>query len=119
MMARIFGANWKTTASMIGGLVMATITWLSTLSYDQGALAMLVPVEYKPWVVKIAGAAAFLLFAYNGIRQKDKSITGGTVQQTAGGAVADPGTQSLVDATVKATILSGEDVTAEQRKAMK
>lgn len=97
---------------------MGALTWLSTLSYDQGQLALVIPVEYKPMVTKIAGIAALILFAWNGIKQKDKNVTGGIVQQTASGAVAAVGTQSLVDATVKATIASNEPVTPEQRKAV-
>lgn len=116
---KILGANWQTTVSMIGGVLMGALTWLSTLSYDQGSIAMIIPIEYKPLVTKIAGIAALILFAWNGIKQKDKNVTGGVVQQTASGAVADPGTQSLVDATVIASINSGEPVTAEQRNAIR
>lgn len=114
-----FSANWKTTASMIGATFMAAVTWLAGLSYDQGAIATIIPVQYKPLVMKLAGIATVILFAYNGIRQKDKAVTGGNVQQTLSGAVADPGTQALVDETVKATIKSGEPVTAEQRQAIR
>jgi hypothetical protein len=112
-------ANWKTTASMIGGTLMAALTWLSTLSYDQGQLALLIPVEWKPWVSKIAAIATLILFAYNGIRQKDKAVTGGTIQQTVNGNVAAPQTQSLVDETVKATVASGEDISVEQSVALR
>lgn len=110
-------ANWQTTVSMIGGTLMGALTWLSTLSYDQGALAMVIPLEYKPLVTKIAGIATLILFVWNGIQQKTKSVTGGIVQQTASGAVADTGTQTLVDQTVIASIQSGERVTAEQKAA--
>jgi hypothetical protein len=110
-------ANWKTSVSGIGGVVMAFIAWLSTLSYDQGGIALIIPLAYKPWVSKIAAIASLALLGWNAIRQKDKSVTGGMVQQTSSGAVADPGTQSLVDATVKASVQSGDaSVTPEQRK---
>lgn len=105
MMAKIFGANWKTTASMLGGLFMATLTWLSSLSYDQGAIAMVIPIEYKPLVLKIAGISTLILFAYNGIRQKDKAITGGWKQQDMSGAPVKPGDQNMVDLTQQATPL--------------
>lgn len=118
-LAWLFGASWKTTVSMIGGTIMAALTWLSTVSYDQGAIAMIIPPQYKPWVSKIAGLATLILFAYNGIRQKDKSVVGGTVQQTVSGAIADSGTQTLVDHTVKASIASGDSsVTPEQKAAV-
>lgn len=120
MMGKIFGANWATTVSMIGGVLMGALTWLSTLSYDQGQLALVIPVEYKPMVTKIAGIAALILFAWNGIKQKDKNVTGGIVQQTVSGAVADPGTQTLVDQTVKASVASGDtSVTPEQKEAIR
>lgn len=112
-------ANWKTSVTMIGGTLTGLLTFLSTVSYDQGPIAMIIPMEYKPWVFKIAGLASLILFILNGIQQKDKNVTGGTTQQTTSGAVADPGTQSLVDATVKATIQSNESVTPEQRAAVR
>lgn len=117
-MGKLFGANWKTTASMIGGVLMAALTWLSTISYDQGAIAMVIPIEWKPFVAKTAGIATLLLFAWNGIRQKDKNVTGGVIQQTASGNVAAPGTQNLVDETLRATSASGEQLTPEQRRAI-
>lgn len=118
MMAKLFGANWQTTVSGIGGIIMAFIAWLSTLSYDQGGIALIIPIEYKPWIVKIAAISSLALLAWNAIQQKAKNVTGGTVQQTVSGAVAEPGTQSLVDATVKASIQSGDkEVTPEQKRA--
>jgi hypothetical protein len=117
MIAKIFGANWKTTASMIGATFMAGVTWLAGLSYDQGAIATVIPVQYKPLVMKLAGISTLILFAYNGFRQKDKAVTGGHVQQTVSGAVADPGTQTLVDETIRASINSGDDAVTPAQKA--
>lgn len=112
-------ANWQTTVSMIGGVFMGALTWLSTISYDQGAIAQVIPIAYKPLVLKIAGMATLILFVWNGIQQKTKSVTGGVVQQTKSGAVADAGTQTLVDQTIKASIASGDpSVTAEEKKAV-
>lgn len=108
-------ANWTTSVSMIGGVITGALTFLSTVSYDQGPIALIIPMEYKPWVFKIAGAASLILFIVNGIQQKAWNTTGGTKQQTVSGAVADPGTQSMVDQTVLASIQSGEKVTAEQK----
>lgn len=112
---KLLGANWKTTVSMIGATLMSALTFLATVSYDQGPIALVIPPKYKPTVTLIAGTAAMVLFFWNGIQQKSKDVTGGMVQQTASGAVADAGTQTLVDATVKATIASGETVTPEQK----
>jgi hypothetical protein len=111
------GANWKTTISSMGTLFFGILTFLSTVSYDQGPIAMVIPIKFKPYVATIAGVSALGLWCWNGIRQKDKDVTGGVVQQTASGAVADPGTQTLVDETIKATIKSGEPVSAEQKAA--
>lgn len=99
------GANFKTTWSMIGGVFFAALTWLSTLSYDQGQLALLIPVEWKPYVSKISVISALLLLAYNGIRQKDKSVTGGSVQQDLTGATVPDHKAELVETTKLATPL--------------
>jgi hypothetical protein len=116
---KILGANWQTTVSMIGGTLGAALTFLSTVSYDQGPIAMVIPMKYKPTVALIAGIATLILFCWNGIQQKTKSVTGGVTQQTVSGAIAEPGTQSLVDQTIKASIASGDDaVTPEQKRAV-
>jgi hypothetical protein len=112
------GANWKTTVSSIGAVFFSALTFLSTVSYDQGPIAMVIPMKYKPYVGAIAGVAALILWIYNGVRQKDKDVTGGVVQQTVSGAVAAPGTQTLVDETIKATIKSDEPVTPQQKRAV-
>lgn len=117
-MARIFGANWKTSFTAAGTALSAGLTFLSGLSYDQGPIALVIPVKYKGTVTLLAGVATLILWVWNGIQQKSKDVTGGTTQQTASGAVADPGTQTLVDETIKATINSGEAVTPEQKQAV-
>jgi hypothetical protein len=114
---KILGANWATTVTMIGGVIGAALTFLSTVSYDQGPIALVIPTKYKPYVTYIAGSASLILFIWNGIRQKDKTVTGGSTMQTMSGAVAAAGTQTLVDETVKASIKSFEAVTPEQRHA--
>jgi hypothetical protein len=100
---KLLGANWQTTVSMIGGTIGAALTWLSTVSYDQGAIAAVIPVKYKGTVTLIAGFATLVLFVWNGIQQKTKSVTGGSVQQTLSGNLAAPGTQNLVDITAQAS----------------
>lgn len=101
---------------MLGGVIFGFITWLSTLSYDQGAIAMVVPIQWKPYVTKIAGIATLCLLAWNAIQQKAKNVTGGTVQQTVGGDVATAGSQTLVDQTVKASIASGDPAVTQEQK---
>lgn len=87
-MTKLLGANWKTTVSMIGGVIGAALTFLSTVSYDQGPISLVIPVKYKPTVAFIAGTATLILWVWNGLQQKDKSVTGGVIQQTADGSVA-------------------------------
>ena len=117
-MTNPFGANWKTSVTMIGGTLMGALTFLSTVSYDQGAIAMVIPQAYKPWVAWIAGVSSLILFCYNGIKQKSKEVTGGSVQQTITGATASAGTQTLVDQTLVATKASNEPVTTEQQQVL-
>lgn len=117
---KIFGANWQTSVSGIGGYFLAFVTWLSTISYDQGFIATVIPFAYKGYVTWIAAFCSLALLAWNAIQQKSKNVTGGTIQQTTGGAVADEGTQALVDQTVIASIKSGDTtVTPEQRQAVR
>jgi len=96
---RLLGANWKTTLSMWGATLMGALTFIASLSYDQGPLSMVFSPEYKPIITKVAGIAAIILFFYNGVQQKSKNVTGGNVQQTEDGSLAKPGTQTLVDLT--------------------
>lgn len=110
-------ANWKTSVSGIGAAIFSLLSILAALPYETGGIANLFPVEWKPTILQISIVAALLLKIWNSMSQKDKNVTGGTTQQTAGGAVADAGTQTLVDETVKASIASGEKVTPEQKEA--
>lgn len=98
---------------------MGAITWLANVSYDQGPISMVIPIKYKGTVTLIAGVSALILFCWNGIQQKSKNVTGGSVQQTLDGKFAEPGTQNLVDQTVLGSINSGETVTYEERQAVK
>lgn len=105
-----FGANWKTSTS--GYIETACVIVIALC-----ALPAEVWTNPKVWIPSVA-----LLIAktVKDTLTKDKNVTGGTVPQTAGGAVADSGTQSsLVKATIKDSILSGESVTAEQRNSVK
>jgi hypothetical protein len=97
--ARIFGANWKTTLTAAGTALMAAITFLSGISYDQGPIALVIPPKYKPTVTMIAGGCTLILWVWNGIHQKSSDVTGGKHQQTLDGDLAQPGTQTLVDLT--------------------
>lgn len=112
MMARIFGANWKTTftgglQSVFFAVVTGTLAFPSDW-HDPKQVALFVCVFLATFFgVKFAQTA------------KDKEVTGGVVQQTASGAVADRGTQTLVDETLRATHQSGEKLTDEQKEAIR
>ena len=106
MLARLLGANWKTSVTGIGTAIFAGLTFLSGLSYDVGPIALVIPAKYKSTVTWIAGAATAILWCWNSIAQKSKEVTGGSIQQTLGGNPAAPGTQTLVDVTKQSTPLS-------------
>lgn len=106
----LFGANWKTSLSGFVAIIAYFIHghpqylhWIS-----------------EPFQGFIWQGSEYIF--YGGLAKlaqqvKDKNVTGGIKQQTTSGATAEPGTQSLVDQTVIATIKSGEAVTPEQKKA--
>lgn len=103
MLARIFGANWKTTVTASATALSAALTFLSGLSYDQGPIALVIPVKYKGTITLVAGVSTLVLWVWNGIQQKSKDVTGGRVQQTIEGNLAKPGTQDLVDLTLQSS----------------
>lgn len=100
--------------------MFSLLTILAALPYETGGMANLFPVEWKPTILAVSAISALALRIWNSLAQKDRVVTGGLVQQTVSGAVADSGTQTLVDETVKASINSGDtEVTAEQRNAVR
>jgi hypothetical protein len=111
MLARIFGANWRTSlyglATLVSGAIAAKPDMVNFL-----------PDSVRGYIVGIAGFIAFVSGGAFVINAKDRQVTGGAVQQTVSGATADAGTQTLVDETVKATIKSGEPVSPEQHQAV-
>jgi hypothetical protein len=106
----LLGANWKTSLS-------GYVTILAYFVHDKPQVIQWIPEPTKGILWNAAEwifLGGFLAFAK---QVKDKNITGGMTQQTASGAVADKGTQTLVDETIKATIKSGEAVTPAQKQA--
>lgn len=88
ILEKLFGANWKVALSQIGVAVAAILTTLAALPYTLGDIATIIPPAWKAKVVTIGIIAAFALRVLNGLQQKDKNVTGGTVQQTSGGCTA-------------------------------
>jgi hypothetical protein len=111
-------ANWRTSVSGIGAALFSLLTIVAALPYEAGGVADVFPVSLKPKIMMASAAAALLLKIANSLAQKDKNVTGGNVQQTLQGNFAKVGTQTLVDATVRDTIKSGETVTPEQKRAI-
>jgi hypothetical protein len=118
MIAKLLGANWRTSVSGIGAAIFGLLTMVAALPYEMGDVANIFPPEWKAKIATASAIATLVLKWWNATAQKDKIVTGGTTQQTVSGAVADQGTQALVDATVTATIQSGESVTSAQRNAV-
>lgn len=112
---KFLGANWRTSLSAFGASICSLLTILAALPYELGSVATIIPPAWKAKIAIAGAISTALLKIVNGIVQKDKNVVGGTVQQTASGAVADTGTQTLVDETIKASLKSGEVVTAEQK----
>lgn len=112
-------ANWRTTASAFGAAIFGLLTVVASLPYELGSIANIFPPQWKADIAIAGAIATAVLKIINGVVQKDKNVTGGLVQQTASGAVADPGTQTLVDQTVIASIKSGEKVSEEQKAAIR
>lgn len=111
------GANWQTTLSGV----------LSELSLV-GTILAGIPTALAEAGVQVTPhgklAATFLAIKiatglWNSFAQKSKNVTGGSTMQTLSGNVASPKTQSLVDATLKATADSGEKITPEQKEIVK
>jgi hypothetical protein len=108
----LWGANWRTSLSgyvAIGSAIIhgkpQLIEWIPE------------PTRGIIWAISeyvfLGAAAAFV------IRAKDKSVTGGSTQQTISGAKADAGAQTMVDQTLLATKASGEPLTPQQEAIVK
>jgi hypothetical protein len=116
-MGKLIGANYRTTLTNLVALVFATATAIAAAPSELDMLpTSLYP--YRGRIIAVCGIVAFVSRLLNGQFQKDKQVTGGTIQQTVNGNVAAPGTQSLVDETVKASVASDETIEPEQWKAV-
>ena len=109
-MAWLLGANWSTSLS---GFI-SVVAWLI---YENPTLIHWIPepLQRVIWSVSqyvfIGGIGALAALA------KSHNVTGGSVQQTYNGKLVDLGSQDMVDATVRATLRSGETVPDAVQKA--
>jgi hypothetical protein len=110
-MSKLLGANWQTT--LTGGLqALFTALVTGTLTFPKDWHS---PGQVFLFALVVIGTFFGFKFA---VATKSKDVTGGSVQQTVDGKLAEPGTQTLVDQTVIASIKSGETVTPEQKRAV-
>ncbi len=89
---RLFGANIQTSLSGIAAGITGFLSIVSTLSLTaegQAVISFLSP-EAKAKVAIGSAAAALAFRFWSSFAQKDRNVTGGTIQQDAVGSVADP-----------------------------
>ncbi len=95
-MTQLLGANWQTT-------VWGWVAILATAIAAKPDLISFLPESVRPTVVGICGLVAIIAAGGFAYQVKSKNVTGGTIQQTATGAVA-PTTSTSVQETKEATI---------------
>ncbi len=85
-------ANWHTTWSGIGAGTTSLLAALSTISVTQEGQALIAFLSPETKIkVAIGSACAACAFRFwNSVMQKDRNVTGGSVQQDAAGNVAEP-----------------------------
>lgn len=103
-LTKIFGANFKTSVTGIGSALFGFLTILAALPYQLGDVATIIPPNYKAKIFLWSAIATAVLRILNSLQQKDKTVTGGTIQQTSDGSVAGPGlaVSTAVVETIKA-----------------
>ena len=107
---KLFGASWRT--SLFGFIAVAS----AFVVQNPDILSSIMGKHLSQRIFSIASLiSGFVAFKY----AKDKNVVGGNTQSTLSGAVADKGTASLVDATLVATVKSGEPITSDQREILK
>lgn len=89
-MTKIFGANWWTT---IWGFITVAA---GAIAIKPEIIAFL-PDSWEPTISGIAGFITVIAGGVFSVGVKSKNVTGGTVQQTADGAVAAKTTTSVLE----------------------
>lgn len=88
--SRWLGANWKTSLTGIGTALTSGLVALSALPYTIGDLGNIIPPEYKAKLFTGSLIATVILRIWNSILQKDKNVSGGSLQQDVQENVARP-----------------------------
>ena len=88
MMAKLLGANYRTTLSNLVALIFATATGIAAAPSELDILPHDL-YSYRGRIIMICGVIAFLSRAMNGQFQKDKQVT--DEQRTAVQGVLKPG----------------------------
>lgn len=108
-MLNFIGANWKT--SVFGAITMAALFIVGNPDLISGVIG---DTNISKRIFSVAALiSGFVAFS----QAKDKNVTGGMIQQTKSGAVADAGTQTMVDQTVIASVKSGDTTVTPEEKA--
>lgn len=89
-MSKIFGANWWTT--LWGFITVAA----AAIVAEPGIISFL-PDAWEPTVKGVALFIGVIAGGTFAVAVKSRNVTGGTVQQTAEGAVATTPTTSVVE----------------------
>lgn len=71
LLETLVGANWRTTLSGWGFALSGLLAALAAAPYELGAVAEIVPPEWKPVIFKVSAVAAFLLKLINASVAKD------------------------------------------------
>jgi hypothetical protein len=79
---KLFGPNWRTSASGIGAALMGLLTWVASLPYNIGTIGgvvdvgALIPPQYKATIALWSGVAACILACIRSMHTKDKVVSG-------------------------------------------
>lgn len=76
LLIRLFGANYRTTLTGIGAVIMSALAAVAALPYQLGDVSLLIPPEWKAAVFKWSMIAATALKILNSIFTKANNVSG-------------------------------------------
>lgn len=71
-LAKLFGANYKTSLTGIGTAIFSGLTALAALPYTIGDLGNLIPPEYKAKIFSVGLIATVVLRIWNSLLQRTR-----------------------------------------------